>query len=66
MILAQQYLAKHRSPFAAYMALQAALMRHYMMRGGSEEVWCERIAPVFRARYARVFATVARTNLRRG
>ena len=63
MILAQQYLAKHQSPFAAYMALQSALMRHYMMQGGTEEVWCERIAPVFRQRYARVFASVARASL---
>ena len=65
MVLAQQYLAKHQSPFAAYMALQRALMRHYMIQGGTEEVWCQKIAPLFRQRYAPVFASVARTALLR-
>ena len=51
MILAQLYLARHESPFAAYMALQRALLEQYVARGGSEEAWCERMAPVFRRRY---------------
>ena len=51
MILAQLYLARHESPFAAYMALQRALLEQYVARGGSEEAWCERMAPVFHARY---------------
>lgn len=64
MILVQQYLAKHQSPFAAYMALQRALMMHYLSKGGTEEIWCQRIAPTFRRRYASHFASVARASLR--
>jgi hypothetical protein len=64
MILAQQYLARHSSPFAAYMALQRSLMQHYLSQGGSAETWCNRIAPAFRRRYAPVFAAVARAALR--
>jgi hypothetical protein len=33
------------------MALQRALLEQYVARGGSEEAWCERMAPVFRRRY---------------
>lgn len=54
MILAQMYLARHESPFAAYMALQRALLCHHVARGGSPESWCERLAPVFRRRYDRL------------
>ena len=64
MILAQKYLARCETPFAAYMALQRALMVHYMSRGGTEENWCERIAPAFRRRYQPVFAEAARAMLR--
>ena len=53
-ILAQLYLARHQSPFAAYMALQRALLEHHLNRGGSPEDWCERIAPAFRRRYQRL------------
>jgi hypothetical protein len=63
MILVQQYLAEYGSAFAAYMALQRALLRRYISRGGSEEVWCTRIAPAFRRRYAPVFAAAARNAL---
>lgn len=51
MILAQMYLARHESRFAAYMALQRALLAQYVARGGSAELWCERLAPVFRRRF---------------
>ena len=51
MVLAQLYLARHESPFAAYMALQRALLEHHLSRGGSAEDWCERMAPRFRQRY---------------
>jgi len=54
MILAELYLARHESRFAAYMALQRALMRHHLSRGGSAEDWCERMAPRFRLRYRRL------------
>ncbi|MGQ0562772.1 MAG: hypothetical protein ACT443_12970 [Gemmatimonadota bacterium] len=64
MILAQRYLARYESPFAAYMALQRALMLHYLSRGGTAEHWCQRIAPIFRRRYQPVFAAAARNLLR--
>jgi hypothetical protein len=54
MILAQKYLARYETPFAAYMALQRALMMLYMNRGGTEKEWCERIAPLFHRRYERM------------
>ena len=54
MILAQKYLARYETPFAAYMALQRALMLHYLSRGGTEQNWCERIAPLFHRRYERM------------
>ena len=60
MILAQKYLARYETPFAAYMALQRALLMHYLSRGGTEQNWCERMAPKFRARYQPVFAAAAR------
>jgi hypothetical protein len=63
MILAQRYLARHASPFAAYMALQRDLLKHYLRMGGTEEGWCMRIAPTFRRRYAPVFASAARTRV---
>lgn len=63
MVLAQHYLAQYSSPFAAYMALQRALMRQYLIRGGTEEEWCRSIAPAFRRRYASVFAKSARAVL---
>ena len=51
MILAPMYLARYESRFAAYMALQRALLSQYVARGGSPEAWCERLAPVFRRRF---------------
>lgn len=51
MILAQKYLARHQTPFAAYMALQRALLMHFLSRGGTEERWCECMAPIFHERY---------------
>lgn len=62
MILAQKYLARYETPFAAYMALQRALLLHYLNCGGTEERWCQQIAPIFRRRYQPVFAAAgART-----
>lgn len=63
MILAQKYLARYETPFAAYMALQRALMMHYLTRGGTEAAWCERIAPRFRQRYQALFAAAARQQM---
>ena len=50
--LARLYLARCGTRFGAYMALQAALMRHYMARGGSAAEFCERLSPAFHRRYA--------------
>lgn len=51
MLLAQKYLARYRTPFAAYMALQRALLLHYLTLGGTEESWCAHMAPRFHERY---------------
>ena len=56
MILAHRYLARYETPFAAYMALQRALLLHYMSRGGTAEKWCAKIAPLFQRRYLPVFS----------
>jgi hypothetical protein len=50
-VLAECYLARHGTGFAAYMSLQQALMTRWLARGGTEESWCVRMAPLFRARY---------------
>jgi len=55
MILAQQYLERYGTSFVAYMALQRALMRRFVSRGGTNELWCERFAPIFRRRYEPIF-----------
>ena len=52
MILARSFRAKHGSGFAAYMALQAALMQHHLKRGGTVQQWCARLAPAFQRRYS--------------
>jgi hypothetical protein len=52
MVLAEQYRARCDSAFDAYMTLQRALLNRWVAQGGTEESWCLRLAPVFRARYA--------------
>ena len=42
------------SGFGAYVALQCALMRRFIARGGTEEEFCARLAPVFHRRFAPV------------
>jgi hypothetical protein len=37
--------------FGAYIALQCALMRRFVARGGTPEDFCARLAPVFHRRY---------------
>jgi hypothetical protein len=51
LILGVWYAARCSSGFEAYMALQRALLRRWLARGGTEESWCARMAPRFRARY---------------
>lgn len=59
MILADRFLARCDSPYAAYMSLQRALMTHYSAQGGSPELWCASLAPTFRRRYAYLLARTA-------
>jgi hypothetical protein len=51
LVLADSYRARCDSGFGAYMRLQQALLLRWVARGGTEETWCERMAPVFRVRY---------------
>jgi hypothetical protein len=52
MELARRYCDSKASMFAAYLALQRALIRQFVARGGTEEEFCSRLAPAFRRRYA--------------
>jgi hypothetical protein len=54
MELARRFVTRYPSPFGAYLALQRALMARYLARGGTQEDFCQRLAPVFRRRYARL------------
>ena len=49
--LGVSYLARFRSPLAAYNRLQTALMRRFMNRGGTMDRWLIELAPAFRQRY---------------
>jgi hypothetical protein len=49
---ARRYMEAHPSGFRAYIALQCALMRRFVARGGTHEEFCRRIAPVFHRKYA--------------
>jgi hypothetical protein len=48
------YLARFSTGFEAYMALQRALLVRWIARGGTEQSWCDRLAPLFRKRYGRL------------
>lgn len=52
MELSRQFAARYPTGFAAYLALEVALMRHFVARGGTEEEFCVRLAPAFHRRYA--------------
>lgn len=52
MELCRVFAARHPSAFAAYIALELALMRRFVARGGTEEEFCRRLAPAFHRRYA--------------
>ena len=53
-MLGDIYLARFGTGFEAYMALQRALLVRWIARGGTEQSWCDRLAPLFRKRYARL------------
>jgi hypothetical protein len=52
MEITRRYLIAYPTGFAAYLALQRALMYRFLARGGTPEEFCRRLAPVFRRRYA--------------
>ena len=52
MEVVRRYLEEYPTRFAAYTALQCALMRRHLARGGTQEDFCVRLAPVFHRRYA--------------
>lgn len=54
MEVARRYLEEYPTRFAAYTALQCALMRCWMARGGTQEEFVLRLAPAFHRRYAPV------------
>jgi hypothetical protein len=54
MEIMRRYVATQPTRLAAYLALQCALMRRYLARGGTAEDFCERLAPIFHRRYAAV------------
>ena len=54
MEVARRFLREHHGGSAAYLALQLALMRHYVARGGTAEEFCARLAPAFRRRWGAV------------
>ena len=52
MELSRRFVARYPTRLAAYLALEVALMRRFVARGGTEEEFCRRLAPVFHRRYA--------------
>lgn len=52
MEIARRFMEECPTRFGAYVALQCALMRRYVARGGTQEEFCVRLAPVFHRKYA--------------
>jgi hypothetical protein len=50
-LLGQSYMERFGSPLAAYNRLQTTLMRLFFRRGGTPEIWLEKMAPAFRRRH---------------
>jgi hypothetical protein len=59
---ARRFLDSYPSPFGAYVALQCALMRCFVARGGTPEEFCARLAPAFQRRYGPVLLDVEPTS----
>ena len=49
--IARRFAALHGTGFGAYLALERALMGHYVARGGTEADFCERLAAAFHRRH---------------
>ena len=54
-LLGESYLSRFPGPLAAYNRLQTALMRRFVAKGGTPELWIERMAPTYRERYGWLF-----------
>jgi hypothetical protein len=63
-LLGQAYLERFRSPLAAYNRLQAALMKRFIRRGGTPEIWLQTMAPAFRRRHGWICAGLAPVTVR--
>jgi hypothetical protein len=63
MELFRRYSARYASGLAAYLALEVALMRRYVARGGTEEEFCRRLAPAFHRRYAALFLGASQVSI---
>ena len=65
MEIMRRHIATQPTPLAAYLALQSALMRRFLARGGTAEEFCERLAPTYHRRYAPlVLGEMGRESLR--
>ncbi len=49
---ARRFVESYPTGFQAYLALQCALMRRHIARGGTAEDFCRRLAPVYHRKYA--------------
>ncbi|MGI9179156.1 MAG: hypothetical protein ACR2H9_01385 [Longimicrobiaceae bacterium] len=54
MEITRRFLDTQPTRYSAYIALQCALMRRYIARGGTAEEFCQRLAPAFHRRYGRL------------
>lgn len=52
MELLRKHVVLQPTRYAAYVALQVALMKRFIARGGSLEDFCARLAPAYHDRYA--------------
>lgn len=52
MEIMRRHMATQPTRLAAYLALQCALMRRFLARGGTAEEFCQRLAPIYHRRYA--------------
>jgi hypothetical protein len=59
----RRFVEHHGWGFDAYMALERALMRRYIARGGSALDFCDRLAPAFRRRFAPVLLEARQERL---
>ena len=54
MEIVRRYIESYPTGLAAYIALECALMRRYIARGGTAEAFCEHLAPVYHRRFGRL------------